>query len=408
MCFLIIGLSHYGSAQKLTISGFTDLTFESAFGDPASKKDLNRFELFGGDDELTEEVSRLKFPGFNLIFSSDLSDKLKFQGEIVNSFEEEGGLEIELLRGYADYAINPKFNLQAGKMLSSIGYLNRNQRFYGYLNYSVKTRDLVQKELGFVPLTTVGLKAHGTFDLGSTSSLTYHAVWGGMRGLTPEGSETLSGVEMGDDDSNSPGVQGLLEFLTYVGQTEVIVGFSGYSIGRIKGLAIEDGEEAAFGEEEEDEDEEEEEEGEEVVAMELSERGIAPYIRIDATRFQFLGELHSTVFSDEIGTLDEADYKYTAYSLELVYKAKLAGKSFYPYVRFDSQKIAGKGYHPFFGLELEDGEELEKAYTPSYKEFIVGFAYDVIKNNRIKIEYGRYVEGPFPNSNLKISTAFAF
>lgn len=409
VCLMLISTySVSAQGKKLSISGFTETSFETHFGDPADAEDLEKYEDAGGEDEAVEETNRVTMPGFNLIVTSQLSDNLTFQGEIVNSFEE-GDFEVELLRAYADYKINPNFNLQAGKFLTPIGYLNRNQRFYGYLNYSVEQRNLVNKELGYVPLSTVGLKAYGTFGLGNTSSLTYHVGIGGMRGLVPEGSETLSSFEWGEDESNSPGVNGLLEYLTYIGNNELIIGVSGYSIGRIVGFAIEDGEEIPFGEEDEDEEEEEEEEEEaDFSEMELSEVGFVPYIRIDGPKFQFLAEYHTTTFTDELGNLEDSKFDYEGYSLELVFKTKLAKKSFYPYIRFDGSKIAREGYHPYFGLELESADELEKAYVPSSQELLFGAAWDVIPGNRIKMEYGRFIEGPFPANTFRISTAFAF
>lgn len=389
---------------KLSISGYSDLTVVTPWGDAADEGDLEVFEALGGDDELVEDVTKVSIPGFNLIFTRPINEKLKFQGEIVNAYEE-GELDIELLRSYIDYNISSKFSLQAGKFLTPIGYLNRNQRFYGYLNYSVETRSLVDKELGYVPLSTVGLKAYGSFSAGNTSAFNYQLSFGGMRGFTPEGSETLAGFELGDDDSASPGFSGLVEYLTYIGNTELIIGFSAYDVPQIVGFYVEDGEDVPFGEEAEELEEDGLLEREE---MELTEFGLATYFRIDGEKIQFLGEYHSTKFSDELGNLDESSYNYIGYSFELVYKTSLGKKSFYPYIRFDGVKIADEGSHPFYGLELEGGEELENSYMPSSQEIIVGFAWDIIKNNRIKLEYGKFIEGPFASNNLKISTAFAF
>lgn len=391
--------------NKLTISGFSEVTFQSSSGDPADQADLDKYEALGGEDELTEETKRFGIPGISLIFTRPINDKLVFQAEIANIFEE-GELDIELLRTYIDYKINSKFNLQAGKFLNPIGYLNRNQRFYGYLYYSAQQRSMVDKEVGFVPLSNVGLKAYGQFDLGAASSLSYQLSYGAMRGLVPESSETLSEFELGEEDeSNSPGVSGLVELLTYSGDTEILVGFSAYSVSRILGFYVEDGEEVEYGE---DADELEEDGLIDRDEMNLSEFGIAPYVRIDAQKFILFGEFHNTTFSDEIGNLDESEYKYTAYTLELAFKAKLAKKPFYPYVRFDATKVADEGSHPYFGLELEDGDELENSYVPSSQELILGFAYDVVPSSRLKIEYGKYLSGPFPSNAFRISTAFAF
>lgn len=402
---LLVAKESTAQDNKLTISGFSDLTFSSSFGDAASETDRAIYEALDGEEEAIEESKRVVVPGLNLIFTRPIGDKLVFQGEIVNAFEE-GALDIELLRSYIDYKINPKFMVQAGKFLTPIGYLNRNQRFYGYLNYSVETRLLVDKELGFVPLSTVGLKAYGTFELNETSALTYHLAYGGMRGLYPEASETLSGFEIGNEDqANSSGVSGLIEYLTYVGEAEILVGVSAYHVGRILGYYVEDGEELPYGEEA---DEMEEDGLLDRDEMKLSEFGFAPYLRIDAPKFQIMAEYHTTKFTDEIGNLDESSYGYNAYSLEFVYKTKLANKPFYPYVRFDGDEVADGGSHPFYGLELEDGEELENSYIPSSKELIIGVAWDVISNNRIKVEYGKFLDGPFPANAFRMSTAFAF
>jgi hypothetical protein len=403
----LVSLSLYAQddSYKLSISGFSELTFTAPWGEAAVADDLAVFEALGGDEELTESTPKVVTPGFNLIFTRSITDRFKFQGEIVNSFED-GNFEIELLRTYVDYTIHPMFNLQAGKFLSAIGYLNRNQRFYGYLNYSVQQRAMVNKEFGYVPLSTVGIKAYGTFELGSLSMLNYQLAYGGMRELTTEASsELISGFEIGEDESNSAGGSVLLEYITYIGEMELILGASAYMVPRIVGFYVEDGEDVSYGHEA---DKMEEDGLLAREAMELSEYGFAPYIRLDAPKFQFLGEYHFTKFSDQLGNLDQSSYGYYAYSLELVYKTELIGKSFYPYLRLDGEEIANGGSHPYYGLSIEEESELGNSYIPSNQEIIVGIAVDVVKNNRIKIEYGRYIGGPFTANNLKISTAFAF
>lgn len=401
----LLGTNVYAQDNKLTVSGFSELTFQNSSGDPANADDLEKFETLGGNEELVEDGQRMSLPGLSLIFTKPFNDKLTMQSEIAYIFEE-GELDIELLRTYIDYKINSKFNLQAGKFLSPIGYLNRNQRFYGYLYYSAKPRDMVDKEQGFVPLSTLGLKAYGSFEVGSVSSFSWQLGYGGMRGIVPEASEVLSEFEIGEEDeSNSPGVSGLVEFLTFKGETEILVGFSAYSVARVIGFYVEDGEEVEYGEEADEEEEDGLLDREE---MELSEFGIAPYVRIDAPKFQIFGEYHSTKFTDEIGNLDESEYDYSAYTLEFVYKTTLAKKPFYPYVRFDSENVADGDSHPYYGLELEGGDELENSYAPSSKELFFGFAWDVITNNRIKVEYGKYLAGPFPSNAFRVSTAFAF
>lgn len=399
--FLLIANSE-AQDKKLVISGFSELRYTSRFGDPASEEALEAYEAGGGDEELTETNGRLSSPGFNTIITSQISDKFTFQGEVVFSFEEEE-FETELLRAYADYKLNPKFNIQVGKFLSPIGYLNRNQRFYGYLNYSVRPRDLVDKELGFIPSFTVGTKIYGSFDLTATSALQYQVAFGGMRGLYPEAGENISGIEFGEDESNSPGFSGLVEYLTFIGDIEMNVGFSAYRNGRIVGFDVEDGEEVPIGEEAEELEEDGLLDREE---MNLSEIGIAPYFRLDAPKFQFLGEYHYTKFSDEEGNLARESYDYHGYSFQILYKTSLAGKPLYPYVRFDGRDLGNR--HPYYGLEAESDEELEKSFVPNVQELIFGVGWDPMKGNRLKMEYGRFLDGPFPSNEFRLSTSFGF
>ena len=387
--------------KKFTISGFSELRYTNRSGDPVDEELAEEFEDLGGDEELIEEGSRWSIPGFNTIITSTLSKQLTFQGEVVFSFEEEV-FEVELLRSYLDYKLNPKFNLQAGKFLSPIGYFNRNQRFYGYLNYSVRPRDMVDKELGFIPAFTVGVMAYGGFDLSSTSTLNYKLSYGGMRGLFPEAGESISGIEFGEDESNSPGLASLLEYVSYIGESELTLGFSFYNVPRIVGFSVEDGDEVPYGEEADELEEDGLIDREE---MELSEFGIAPYIRFDASKYQLMFEYHSTKFDDELGNLEQSSYDYDGYSVQLLYKTKLGGSSFYPYIRLDSRNL---DEHPYYGLELEGGEELEKGIIPRSREWIVGAAWDAFPGNRIKAEYGRFLEGPFPQNEFRVSTSFGF
>ena len=399
--FLLVTQS-WAQDKGLKISGFSDITFENRSGDVADEEDLQLFEDGGGEEELIEAGSRVTTPGFNLNLLGTLSESLIFQGEVAFSFEDED-FEIELLRSYIDYRIDPKFNLQAGKFLSSVGYLNRNQRSYSFLNYSVKARDLVNKEFGYLPSFTVGLKAYGSFELGNTSALSYHVAYGGMRGLYPEAGETISGFEFAEDESNSGGTSLLLEYLTFIGNKELIVGLSGYRVPRIVGFSVEDGEDVEIGEEAD----ELEEAGLLIrEEMELSEMGFAPYLRLDGPKFQVMFEYHLTHFEDQIGNLDNSDLHYSAYSLEFVYKTQLFGKPFYPYIRNDYRKIDDD--HHYYGLEVEGEEELVNAHVPNSKEVIFGFAYDVVSNNRIKMEYGRFLSGPYPENSFRVSTSFAF
>ena len=397
---LILFMLNHSFAQdsKLLISGFSEVNFLTQFGDPADADHLTEYLESGADAEAVEESKHIAISGFNLNLLGILTENLIFQGELFFHFDEDE-FEISMLRSYLDYRINPKFKLQVGKFLSPIGYLNRNQRIYGYLNYS-SPRDMVNEEFGYIPLSTVGVKTYGTFEVGN-SAINYQVAYGASRKMSPHGSE-LFNVEFGHDESSGPGVSGLLELLTFVGESELIVGISGFNNPKIRSFYAPEGEEIPIGEEAE----ELEEAGLLVrTEMELSEIGFVPYLRFDASKFQLMLEYHNIKFTDEIGTTPESEYNYSAYTVQLLYKSKLIDKPFYPYVRYDSRDV-DEG-HPYFGLHNE-GDHIKNTHAPVSKEVKVGFAWDLINRSRIKIEYGLVTAGPFLKNNFSVSTSFGF
>ncbi len=389
LLFLALGTYSALVAQdkKLSISGFTEIRFETRMGDPAETAQLDSVVANNEDVEDFEDNSRLFLPAFNLLFSSELSDKLTVQSELYFEFEDE--LRIEFLRLYADYRINPRFNLQVGKFLSPIGYLNRNQRFYGYLNNSVRPRDMVTEENGFIPLFTLGLSIYGSFDLSGISAIKYNLAYGTSRQAESTEGDDIFGVEFGEDVS--PGISGLLEWASY-GETEVSVGISGYMNPKIITAYVPNGAHQIDGVDPR-------------IEMELSETGFAPYLRLNTNKFQFLGEYHFIKFEDKESVSGASSYNYSAVSLELMYKTKAAGKPFGPYLRYDFRRLDNN--HPYFGLE-EEGDAMHKNFVTNQSLVMVGVAWDPFPSNRIKIEYGSNFAGAAPKTVIAVSTSFAF
>ncbi|NJM24836.1 MAG: hypothetical protein HC859_04260 [Bacteroidia bacterium] len=381
-----IGFTPQAEAQSnlLKISGFSEVRFNSSFGTPADPEAAERFELSGGEEHMIEKGNNISFSGINLNLQSELNAKLHFQSELYLAYEHDE-LELHLLRAYADYRISEKFNLQAGKFLAPIGYLNRNQRIYSYLNYSVKPRDMVNEEMGFIPLFVIGLQAYGSLPLGN-SNINYRVAYGTNRSQAPHGG-SIATAHIGEEEETSPGWSGLIEYLAAAGNGDITVGLSGYSNGSIKTIYVVEGDSVASGD------------------LQLRETGIAPYVRLDQPRFQLMAEYHAVTFEDLSGVTGANKHDYKAASVELVYKTSILNRPLYPYVRYDYRKVSSN--HPFYGLLMEH-DEIQKTYPFNNSEIMAGFCWDILESSRLKVEYGTFTTGPMPGNRITVSTSFAF
>jgi hypothetical protein len=391
---LIFTLAVFASAhaqdRKLQIRGYSEVRSTLAWGDPAVQDDADNYAASVKDIQLIETGNTFLIPGFNLNLLSELSPKLFFQGEVFFKVEENH-LNTELLRAYVDYRLSEKFNIQAGKFLTPFGYLSRNQYIYGYLNYSVKPREMVDPTFNYIPNFMTGIQVYGTLPIGETKTMTYRVAYGGLRDNVATGRQNA--ISFINQFDSQPGAAGSVEFFNPIGNSELIAGVSGYYNPKILTWNVADGKSV-------DESD--------PFDLELSEAGFSPYLRWDNPKYQFFGEFHATNFHDNLGVSFLSDYKYSAFSLEFLLKTQLGGKSIYPYVRYDQRVINDhKDFHPFYGLKDNNGI-IEKSFVFGYSEIMFGAAFDVISNNRIKLEYGRYLDGPYPANRLSISTSFVF
>lgn len=368
----------------LKISGFSEVRFNSSFGKPADPEAAERFESSGGEEHMIEKGNNISFSGINLNLQSELNAKLHFQSELYLNYEHDE-LQLHLLRAYADYRISEKFNIQAGKFLAPIGYLNRNQRIYSYLNYSVKPRDMVNEEMGFIPLFVIGLQAYGSFPLES-SNINYRVAYGTNRSHAPHGG-SIATAHIGEEEETSPGWSGLVEYLGTAGNGDITIGLSGYFNGNINSIYVVEGESAPSDD------------------LQLREIGFAPYIRLDQPRFQLMGEYHAVTFEDITGVTGIDKYHYNAASAEFVYKTTMLNRPLYPYVRYDYRKVNGN--HPFYGLLMEH-DEIQKTYPFNNSEIMAGICWDIMESSRFKVEYGAFTTGPMPGNRITVSTSFAF
>jgi len=392
---LIATTQSWAQDSKLKISGFSNITFSSAFGDAASEEQRARHLLNGGDPEITREGTDFSFPGLNLFLNSQLSDQLTFQSEV--RFEvKKNDLSTSIEQTYLKYAFSEKFNLTTGLFITPLGYLARNQRDLDYLNYSFKVRDMINEDFGFTPFQTLGFQINGTFEAGS-SAIRYWLAYGGSRNITPTG--FIFETQFGDDKHSSASLTANLEYYKPMDNGELILGFGltssprigSYYIATAGGVAqIET--DPLIG----------------ATEMELSEIIIAPYVKYDADKFQIFIEYHKNTLTDELGNTANKTYSFDTFSGQLLYKTKIKEKSVYPYVRYDRVDFSNDDPGPYYGLVSVEDDVLMRTHTANREQIMFGMALDLFSSNRIKIEYAYFLNGPEPQNGINIATAFAF
>ena len=200
---------------------------------------------------------------------------------------------------------------------------------------------------------------------------------------------------------------GILEFHFLFDNADLQIGLSGFSNSSIETFYFDSlGMEAVL----EEEGEEEEEEGEEETEMvDFSEVGMTPYIKLDHEKFQVLVEYHNVTHTASDDN-EEAipDFNYQALSAQLMFKATLSKRPFYPYIRYDYSDLPDNGGY-YFGLENEPGSEtISRVFRQSESILMVGAAWDVADRFRLKLEYANTIDGATKMHAVTFSTAFSF
>jgi hypothetical protein len=398
LLFALLKVTVYAQDKKLTISGFGEVRANTNFGKYPNQEMHDLFEDYGGRGTVYSEAgSVLNFAPFNLNFIGQLSDKLTFTGEMNNEVDE-GELEVRLYRANLKYGFSEKFNLTTGLFMTPIGYLNRNQRIYSYLNYSVLPRDMVSEENRYIPVFTSGVMIDGTFS-NATSSLKYFLSFGENRSFAPERSAFTAFLYLTEEEyrglSSKPGFAGGLHVNLFTGDTESTLGLSGWYnpevvtvLNDVLGGDVEYGRNRP-----------------QPTIATAREVGFAPFLRIDNNKWQFFAEYHTNVFTDRLKNTYREKYYYSALTTEFLLKRELAGKNFYPYVRYDYRKVTNN--HFYYGL-YDEGTTLHRSYVPDFSELMVGACWEPFTNNRIKFEYGRIFNGTAPSDRVTLSTSFGF
>jgi hypothetical protein len=387
-----------GQEKRLTLSGFGEVRVNSNFGSEANIQQHLLFEQYGGrGTAFIEEGTVLNIAPFNLNLLGHLSDNLTFTGELNNEVDE-GQLEVRLYRANLKYEVNEKFNLTTGLFLTPIGYMNRNQRIYSFLNYSVLPRDMVSEEHRFIPIFTTGLMINGIFS-SNNASLKYFLAYGENRSFAPERSAFTAFFNLAEDEyrglNSKPGLAGGLHGTLYSGELESTLGITGWWNPEVVTVLNDTlGNDIAYGSNVPD-----------PTIAKAREIGVAPFLRIDHPLWQFFFEYHNIVFTDKLKNTYRTNYYYSALSAEILLKRQIKGKSFYPYLRFDYRDLTNN--HFYYGL-YDEGTTLHRSFVPDLSEIMIGGCLEIIPNNKVKLEFARVFNGTAPSNRITLSTSFSF
>jgi hypothetical protein len=397
--FISLTLVRLSVAQnkKLTLSGFGEVRVNSSFGGFPNSEMHNLFEQYGGARPIYNEASTMfSFAPFNLNLIGELNEKLTFTGELNNEIQN-GELHIALYRANLKYSFTEKFNFTTGLFMTPIGYLNRNQRIYSYLNYSVLPRDMVNEDSRFIPVFTAGFMVNGTFS-NQTHSFKYYFSLGENRSYAPQKKALIAFLHLTEDEyrglNSKVGFAGGIHYTLFKEETESIIGVTGWInpiVVSIKNDVL----------------------GQQVpidatsnpVITQAREAGFAPFVRIDNTKWQFFSEFHQTLFRDLLKNTNREKYYYAALTAEFLLKRELANKSFYPYVRYDFRQLTNN--HMYYGQFEKDGVVI-RTYIPDFSEVMIGSCWEPFTNNRLKLELAKAFNGAAPNYRVTISTSFSF
>jgi len=398
---LIIGLSALSKSysqddggMKMKFNGFGDVVYGQTWGPVANKTAAQMMSQYGSGEYPNGMHNGFTSHGFDMLGTVMMKHNFKFQAEInvEGSRGSDGGeFDLEVERLYVDYSVSEKFGLQVGYMFTPIGYINRNLYSRAWLMNSIRFYQAIEPGAGFIPNHFMGATAYGKFVLPDGGALNYMVGYGKARDIATRDENV---------NNDEPGYQsdGLLE-LQMAGEADFRIGLSGFC-DEIHTYNVSDyGQLVDIGDSD-------------ASKIVLHETGFNPYILYKGKLFDFLAEydyVAMKVVQGEFNT-ETSSPRMTylnALSSELAINCKIGGKRFAPYVRYD-YIIVPPNMGPYYGLTKVTDDVLTKNYVPNFNALMVGIAYDVSANDRIKIEYIHHLDGPTQQNGLFLQTAFGF
>ena len=383
--FALVGFSTPSWGVDVRFSGFGDVVVGTRWGDPADDVAAQQYEQFGANAVPLNAHDGVTLTGVDLVTIADLTEDFTFLLE-VNLQTERGGtsdIEIDIERMFLNYDMDPRFNIQAGLYFTPIGYHNRFLYSRAWLMNSVQVTDLFEEDLNLVPTHSIGVMAHGAFDLESGSSIKYALSFANGRASVPN-----SAIYARDVDNSSKELTGFLEWNVPM-FNDSRFGVSGW-MDSVESVRVDNYGDVVI-----------EGVGEET---EFDEWGINPYVVFQSHGFQLLAEYIYSEREDTRGNLGGETWKMSGFTAELSYR--MMGGKLHPYIRWDETSYEDGG-DPYLNLR-EDGGAFTKVFIPEAKQLMFGFAYDLNSNVRVKAEFVRNFEGAREENILVGQVAFGF
>ncbi len=389
---LLLGLVFSGSAFSLSLGDNADLL---VFGD------ISLGEQFGDrpdDDDGEGETPVVIHDGFgvnslDMVLSYDISDRITFQAEAQLEVEGVSEVELDLERLLLDFQVSNLYNFQVGGFFTPIGYFNRALYSRSWLMYGIQRPELFEEELGgFVPTHTVGAQVYGNLPWGLQDGVNYAFSVGNGGGPDP-----LTRIYKQDEDDNVQ-LTWLFELplrAEGIGAREFRLGLSGWT-DHVKSLLLDEGDVGEL-----DDDAEE--------RFTIREHGFNPYLTLYRKHFNLLLEYVHIHHIDRSGNLGgEGDLDLTGYGAELSLNM-MEGKM-HPYVRYDKVEMPEEEGGPYFSLRGVEGsdDELTRVELADIERIMVGVAYDINFNLRVKAEYAHNNDGVRASDQFVVQMAFGF
>jgi hypothetical protein len=377
------------SALDLSLTAFGDVNYGILFGDPASRAARDSFEAFGEEVHVKSSHQGFGLVGTDFVLTAELPADIVYLGEInlqvARGTSTEFDLDVE--RMFLEKRFWQQFNLQAGLFFTPVGYFNRTLYSRAYLMNSVQIPDLFEEELGFVPTHTVGVQAHGEFQLGHEHRLGYALSFGNGRPPDP-----TQNVYARDDDGWRSATAMLEWFFPWANEGRF--GVSGW-YDRIKSHYV-----ARRGDRRELTDPT-------LTKMELQEVGVDVHFLLKSRWVNVMLEGVYQVHTDMKKNLPSA-YRNMALLGTIAEVSLNVGPNgaIKPYLRYDRVKMPKNG-DPY--LELRAGEEgVTRIYLNQTNQMMAGVAWDIVAAVRAKVEYSYAFTGAREQHGVVAQTAFAF
>jgi hypothetical protein len=375
--------------QELSLNGFGDLNYGYRFGDPVDDEAATSFDTFGEEPALKSTHSGFGLVGTDLVLTAELPDDIVYLGEV--NFQVMRGnqseFEVDVERMFLEKRFTQAFNLQGGLFFTPIGYFNRTLYSRAFLMVSAQVPDLFEEELGIVPTHTVGLNAHGQFDLGRDYRLGYAVSIGNGRAADP-----VANVYARDDDGWRSATA-MLEWMTPWGR-EFRVGLSGWA-DRISSYQI-----LQPGEERDIRDPT-------TRPIRLREFGADLHLVLKSQWVNLILEglyqRHNDIDGDDLARVPDT-HVWGCFA-ELSLNVGEEGV-FKPYLRYDGISLPSAG-GPYLWLR-RDGDVIGSVYVPETNLGMLGLSWDAALSWRMKLEYSAAFSGPRERHGIMAQSAFAF